>query len=59
MLDSVLPLQLLHMAGRPPGRPARDRTAALTERIRAVHAEWDATYGWPRITAELQATVSA
>ncbi|MFE6946695.1 IS3 family transposase [Streptomyces chartreusis] len=35
-------------------RAARERAdAALAERIRAVHAEWDGTYGRPRITAEL------
>ncbi len=28
--------------------------AALAERIRAVHAEWDGTWGRPRITAELR-----
>ncbi|GAA3289683.1 hypothetical protein GCM10020295_02140 [Streptomyces cinereospinus] len=34
---------------------ARERAdAALAERIRAVHAEWDGTYGRPRITAELR-----
>ncbi|MBT2379214.1 IS3 family transposase [Streptomyces sp. ISL-111] len=36
-------------------RAARERAdAALAERIRAVHAEWDGTYGRPRITAELR-----
>jgi hypothetical protein len=36
-------------------RAARDRAdARLAERIRAVHAEWDGTYGRPRITAELR-----
>ncbi|MGW2939510.1 IS3 family transposase [Streptomyces sp. NPDC001156] len=40
-------------AGRE-ARAARERAdAALAERIRAVHAEWDGTYGRPRITAEL------
>ncbi|MGS2592005.1 IS3 family transposase [Streptomyces hebeiensis] len=41
-------------AGRQ-ARAARERAdAALAERIRAVHAEWDGTYGRPRITAELR-----
>jgi hypothetical protein len=41
-------------AGRE-ARAARERAdAALAERIRAVHAEWDGTYGRPRITAELR-----
>lgn len=36
-------------------RAARERAdARLAERIRAVHAEWDGTYGRPRITAELR-----
>lgn len=36
-------------------RAARERAdAALAERIRAVHTEWDGTYGRPRITAELR-----
>ncbi len=40
-------------AGRE-ARAAREQAdAALAERIRAVHAEWDGTYGRPRITAEL------
>ncbi|MFE9223012.1 IS3 family transposase [Streptomyces lavendulae] len=41
-------------AGRQ-ARAARERSdAALAERIRAVHTEWDGTYGRPRITAELR-----
>ncbi|WP_371271154.1 IS3 family transposase [Streptomyces sp. yr375] len=41
-------------AGRE-ARAARERAdAALAERIKAVHAEWDGTYGRPRITAELR-----
>ncbi|MEU9706984.1 IS3 family transposase [Streptomyces sp. NPDC047981] len=41
-------------AGRE-ARAARERAdAALAERIRVVHAEWDGTYGRPRITAELR-----
>ncbi|MFC9285245.1 IS3 family transposase [Streptomyces sp. NPDC057052] len=41
-------------AGRA-ARAARERAdAALAKRIRAVHAEWDGTYGRPRITAELR-----
>ncbi|MEU3202022.1 IS3 family transposase [Streptomyces sp. NPDC006996] len=41
-------------AGRE-ARAARERAdAALAERIRAVHTEWDGTYGRPRITAELR-----
>ncbi|MFF6945722.1 hypothetical protein ACFZAS_36890, partial [Streptomyces lavendulae] len=33
-------------------RAARERSdAALAERIRAVHTEWDGTYGRPRIRA--------
>nr|WP_107383000.1 IS3 family transposase [Streptomyces agglomeratus] len=40
-------------AGRA-ARVARERAdVALAERIRSVHAEWDGTYGRPRITAEL------
>ncbi|MEU3051588.1 IS3 family transposase [Streptomyces sp. NPDC006984] len=40
-------------AGRA-ARAAREQDdVALAERIRAVHAEWDGTYGRPRITAEL------
>ncbi|WSM88029.1 IS3 family transposase [Actinacidiphila glaucinigra] len=36
-------------------RAARERAdASLAERIRAVHTEWDGTYGRPRITAELR-----
>ncbi len=41
------------------GIAARERRraddAALAEQIRAVHLEWDQTYGAPRITAELRA----
>jgi putative transposase len=37
---------------RPPSRRAIDN-AVLTERIRAVHASSDATYGMPRVRAEL------
>ncbi len=41
-------------AGRE-ARAMRERAdAALAERIQAVHAEWDGTYGQPRITAELR-----
>jgi transposase InsO family protein len=41
-------------AGRA-ARAAREQAdVALAERIRAVHAEWDGTYGRPRITAELR-----
>lgn len=41
-------------AGRQ-ARAARERSdAVLAERIRAVHTEWDGTYGRPRITAELR-----
>jgi transposase InsO family protein len=41
-------------AGRE-ARAARERAdVALAERIRAVHTEWDGTYGRPRITAELR-----
>lgn len=41
-------------AGRQ-ARAARERAdAALAEHIRAVHAEWDGTWGRPRITAELR-----
>jgi transposase InsO family protein len=37
-----------------PARAAREAAEAeLAERIRAVHAEWDGTYGSPRITTEL------
>lgn len=40
-------------AGRT-ARAAREQAdVALAERIRAVHAEWDGTYGRPRVTAEL------
>jgi putative transposase len=37
---------------RPPSQRAIDN-AVLTERIRSVHAESDATYGMPRVRAEL------
>ena len=37
---------------RPPCRRVLD-DAVLTERIRAIHAESDATYGMPRVRAEL------
>ena len=37
---------------RPPSRRATD-DAVITERIRSLHAESDATYGTPRIRAEL------
>ena len=37
---------------RPPSRRAIDN-AVLTERIRTVHAASDATYGMPRVRAEL------
>ena len=37
---------------RPPSRRAIDN-AVLTERIRTVHAQSDATYGMPRVRAEL------
>ncbi|MFG2878727.1 IS3 family transposase [Streptomyces sp. NPDC048337] len=41
-------------AGRA-ARAAREQAdAALAERIRAVHTEWDGTYGRPRITADLR-----
>ncbi|WP_373995419.1 IS3 family transposase [Streptomyces spongiicola] len=41
-------------AGRA-ARAAREQAdVALAERIRAVHAEWDGTYGRPRITADLR-----
>ncbi|MFF8617193.1 IS3 family transposase [Streptomyces sp. NPDC015350] len=41
-------------AGRE-ARAAHERAdAALAERIRAVHDEWEGTYGRPRITAELR-----
>jgi hypothetical protein len=41
-------------AGRE-ARAARQRAdSQLAERIRAVHAEWDGTWGRPRITAELR-----
>ncbi|WP_407077412.1 IS3 family transposase [Streptomyces sp. SCSIO 30461] len=41
-------------AGRQ-ARAARERAdTALAMRIRAVHTEWDGTYGRPRITAELR-----
>ncbi|WP_409473460.1 IS3 family transposase [Streptomyces sp. HC307] len=41
-------------AGRE-ARAARERAdAALAGRIRTVHAEWDGTWGRPRITAELR-----
>ncbi|MEU8523973.1 IS3 family transposase, partial [Streptomyces sp. NPDC048577] len=41
-------------AGRA-ARAAREQAdAALSERIRSVHTEWDGTYGRPRITAELR-----
>ncbi|MGW4720970.1 IS3 family transposase [Nocardia sp. NPDC004260] len=37
-----------------PGRVAREAAdAGLAARIRAIHREWDSTYGSPRITAEL------
>lgn len=39
---------------RPPSRRALDN-AVMTERIRAIHAESDATYGMPKIRAELMA----
>jgi len=36
-------------------RAARERADAVpAERIRAVHTEWDGTYGRPRTTAELR-----
>jgi putative transposase len=37
---------------RPPSRRALDN-AVMTERIRAIHAESDATYGMPKVRAEL------
>jgi putative transposase len=37
---------------RPPSRRAIEN-AVLTERVRAIHAESDATYGMPRVRAEL------
>jgi putative transposase len=37
---------------RPPSRRSLDN-AVMTERIRAIHAESDATYGMPRVRAEL------
>ena len=38
-----------------PARAAREAAEVeLAERIRAIHAEWDGTYGSPRITAELR-----
>ncbi len=40
-----------------PARAARAAAdAALAEQITAIHAEFDGTYGSPRITAELRAT---
>ncbi|MFJ9909333.1 IS3 family transposase [Streptomyces sp. NPDC101152] len=41
-------------AGRAARAGREQADAALAERIRAVHAEWDGTYGRPRITAELR-----
>ncbi|MEU2915506.1 IS3 family transposase [Streptomyces massasporeus] len=41
-------------AGREARAAGERADAALAERIRAVHAEWDGTYGRPRITAELR-----
>jgi transposase InsO family protein len=39
-----------------PARAARKAAdAELADRIRVIHAEWDRTYGSPRITAELNA----
>ena len=37
---------------RPPSKRVID-DAVLVERIRAIHAESDATYGMPRVRAEL------
>lgn len=37
---------------RPPSRRAMDN-AVMVERIRTVHAQSDATYGMPRVRAEL------
>lgn len=40
-----------------PARAARRAAEAeLAEEIRAIHAEWDGTYGSPRVTAELRDT---
>jgi putative transposase len=39
---------------RPPSRRALD-SAVMTERIRTIHAESDATYGMPKVRAELMA----
>ncbi|MCX8006467.1 MAG: IS3 family transposase, partial [Burkholderiaceae bacterium] len=39
---------------RPPSR-RRLANAVMSERIRAIHAESDATYGMPKIRAELMA----
>lgn len=39
--------------GRPASARAR-RDAELLERVRAIHAESEGTYGWPRIHAELR-----
>jgi putative transposase len=37
-----------------PASPRAVRDAELTERIRAIHAESEGSYGWPRIHAELR-----
>jgi transposase InsO family protein len=43
-----------------PARAARVAAdAELAERIRGIHAEWDRTYGSPRITAELNEQAAA
>lgn len=44
--------RLLRRRERAPSRHALD-DAALTERIRRIHAASDATYGMPRVRAEL------
>lgn len=44
-----------HWKATAPARAARQADdAALAEQIRAVHADFDSTYGAPRITAELR-----
>jgi putative transposase len=49
---SGLHQRLLRVAVRPPSRRAID-DAVVLERIRTIHAESDATYGMPRVGAEL------
>ena len=42
-----------HPTGRPNADQRQQKDEEITEQIRAVHADSDGTYGYPRVHAEL------